>query len=601
MAQLKPIGDLLSISQACALLQCHPNTLRYWDKIGVLKAIRFGKRGDRRYKREDILKLLEKDQPQQVVNHGNHAEEFFKLELNNALEKVGHFQFLINSLSNLLTPVETADLIIKQGMQAMNAQSGLIALVQNNGTMLHILHAVGFKKRELKPWNNLPLAAPIHLADAIRSGHVIFIESIEEGKIRYPLTTKLAEASNNLAFAAAPLMLNNQTTGVLCLSFSNPRRFSESDRLFLQSIAGQCAQALERAHLYDELRLREENYRLIVEQVKDYAIFTMDKRGNVTTWNKGGERILQFSEKEIIGKNYSSFFAPEEKKTNKPVRELESALRKGSVENENWTVRKDKSQFWASGITTAIEDSKGKHIGFIKILRDQSEAKQIEKEKDHFVSLVSHELKNPLTSLIAFSQLLEKRLEKHKDAMSLKYLSHIQSQTSKITHLITNLLEQSKARAHGFTFNDTNFLIDDLVNEVIENTKRSKATHKIILQGKVKKKITADRERIGQVLDNLLSNAIKYSPDGDRVIVKVSGAKDIVTISVQDFGVGIPKDSINKIFKPFFRATQSQRESFPSMGLGLYIAAEIVKHYKGKIWIESEEQKGSTFRFSLPL
>jgi PAS domain S-box-containing protein len=892
MAGLKPLGDLLSISEACALLKCHPNTLRYWDKIGVLKAIRFGKRGDRRYKKEDIVKLVNSNTPKPTTIEG-HDIDFFKLEFDKALERIGHFQVVISSLSGVLTPHDAADVIIRQGMQAMGASSGLVALLHNDGALLRVLHAVGFNKKELKPWEDLPVTAPVHLADAVRSGNVIFIESIEEGKIRYPLTTKIAQASNNVAFAAAPLTIKDRTFGVLCLSFSSVHKFSEADRLFMQAIARQCAQALERSRLYeserqaitkaedeknkvanilenitdafitydknwhyiyvnnqaemligkkreellgkdlrdvfpralhtysgkmfkrtmktgkatqfesyypprekwfltkiyktreglvtyfqditerkaaeDELRKRleqqaavaafgqfalknndltstlqeaakilgetlhtpfakvlkllpskkellyqagigwkkgvfghtrisaeknslggyalhhrkpivfknvasekrfaipdvflkhkiksgvhviitgakgpygilgacskdeqrfsqddinfiqsianivgeailqkqsqedlresEERYRSIVEGVRDYAIFTFDTNGQITSWNKGAERLLGYTEEEIIGKNNEIFFSDEEQKSKKPKREIHAAIEKGSVEDENWAVRRDKSSFWASGITTAIRNEKGEIIDLVKILRDMSSAKQVEKEKDDFVSLISHELKIPITSLSLYTQLLQKRLLKAKDESSNKYVINIQSQTDRITHLISNLLEQSKVRAKKFTFNDTVFDCNDVVKEVVGEFRRSKATHKIIVNGKATQKVFADKERIGQVLENLISNAIKYSPDADRIIITLATDKANLTISVQDFGMGISKDNITKIFGPFFRASETQRESFPSIGLGLYIAAEIVKYYGGRIWVMSTEGKGSTFYFKIP-
>ena len=418
---INPYKDqsLLSIREACTLLQCHPNTLRNWDNTGFFKAIRFGRRGDRRYKKNDILRFLG-------------------------------------------------------------------------------------------------------------------------------------------------------------------------------------ASASSRNYTSDSLLENEQYYSLVIDGIKDYGIFTLDKSGFITKWNKGAQRLLGYKEDEVIGKNYEIFFTKEQRKANKPKRELRFALRSDSVENESWTVRKDKSLFWASGVTSAIRNDKRQIVGLVKILRDMSQAKQAEKEKDEFASIISHELKNPITSISVFTQLLHVQLKSHKDEKSLEYFTHIDTQVKKITRLISNLLEQSKVRAKGFTFKDRLFDVDKLLLAIADDIEKSKPSHKIRIQGKVNTKIRADRERLGQVIENFLTNAIKYSPNAPEVVLAVKHEKGELIISVQDFGPGISEDNIQRIFTPFFRASDTQRESFPSIGLGLYIAGEIISHYHGKMWVESRIGEGATFFVSLP-
>lgn len=378
-------------------------------------------------------------------------------------------------------------------------------------------------------------------------------------------------------------------------------QFSRDDISFIQSIGNILGEMVQWQESQLVLQTNEERYRLTVEGIKDYAIFMLDLDGKVSSWNTGAQRLLGYSSEEVMGKYFSFLFTKKDISAKRPEKEVQTAIRKGSVEDENWAVRKDGSLFWASGVTTAIHDEEGKLIELVKIIRDMSQAKQMEKEKDQFVSLVSHELKNPITSLSVFTQLLEERLKKNKDEEGQRFVSKLDAQTKKISSLISNLLEQSKVRAQGFSFKDKVFDVDELVAEVVEDMQRSKSTHKIVVEGKVSVKMSADRARIGQVLENLISNAIKYSLEADRVIVKVAVEESEVVLSVQDFGIGIPKQNINKIFVPFFRATDAQREVFPSIGLGLYITAVIVKHYKGDIKVESREKKGTTFFIRLPI
>jgi PAS domain S-box-containing protein/excisionase family DNA binding protein len=348
-------------------------------------------------------------------------------------------------------------------------------------------------------------------------------------------------------------------------------------------------------------RLNSEDYlRLIFEQIKDYAIFSMDINGVILSWNKGAERILGYKEEEVLGKNFSLFFTKEDTQNNKPQRELSAALNKKSVLNENWSVAKGNRLFWSSGVSTAIRDEKGKILGLVKIFRDRTEIKDIEQKKDQYVSLISHELKTPITSIKMYTQILQRKLEQHADESVSKALSHIKSQTDRLTELIGSLLEKSKIRARGFTYKDADFDLEDAVKESAENIRHAKASHEIIIKGKITKKINADKERIQQVFENLLSNAIKYSPDAQKVMVYLKSDNKSATVCVEDFGFGISQENIDNLFMPFFRAEDTQREAFPSIGLGLFISSEIIKHYNGKISVKSEKDKGSTFCFTIP-
>jgi len=342
-------------------------------------------------------------------------------------------------------------------------------------------------------------------------------------------------------------------------------------------------------------------YETVIEGLKDYSICLLDVKGIVLHCNQATEVLFGYKKEEFIGQKISIVYTEEDKKAKKPEREIRTVLRNGASEHESWAVRRDGSLLWASGVLRAIYDENGKVQFIAKILRDLTDAKQIEIEKDEFVSIVSHELKNPLTSMMGFTQLLKKRLKILNDKESLQYVDRLNAQLNRQTRLITNLLDKSKIRAQGFDFHDRLFDFDRLISSVIHDLQRANTTHKITLKGKSGQKIRADKERIGQVIQNIISNAIKYSPEEKEVIVKVKKAKDNLVISVQDFGMGISQQNLKKIFTPFFRATVAQRESFPSIGLGLYISAEIARHYNGKIWVESTEGKGSTFYFSLPI
>lgn len=227
---------------------------------------------------------------------------------------------------------------------------------------------------------------------------------------------------------------------------------------------------------------------------------------------------------------------------------------------------------------------------------------QLDKRKDEFLGVASHEMRTPLTSIKTFTQLLQKHAFKQKDEHSLLFLSKIDQQLNRITDLITDLLDISRINTGKIDYKDETFYLNELVREIIEEQQLTTKKHIVILENNVKKKIFGDKYRIGQVLTNLLTNAIKFSPHADKIIVKMSHDDEKVTVSVQDFGVGITQKEQEHIFGRFYQGNGVKRERFPGgLGLGLYISADIIKRHSGKIWVESQFGKGSTFFFTLPV
>ena len=195
---------------------------------------------------------------------------------------------------------------------------------------------------------------------------------------------------------------------------------------------------------------------------------------------------------------------------------------------------------------------------------------------------------------------MQKNLIKAKDTTNAQQVAKMSSQLDKLTILINDLLDLTKIQGGKLQFNEKLFDFDKLVKDTIEEMQQTTQDHVIKLQGSTKKKLLADEDRIRQVLINLLSNAIKYSPQAKRILVQLSSSKQEITCGVKDYGLGISKEHREKIFERFFRSG-SKTQTYPGMGLGLYISKQIIERQGGKIWVESEEGKGSLFCFSLPV
>jgi signal transduction histidine kinase len=232
---------------------------------------------------------------------------------------------------------------------------------------------------------------------------------------------------------------------------------------------------------------------------------------------------------------------------------------------------------------------------------DITNRKLLEKQKDDFIGIVSHELRTPLTGISLYSQLLEKQLKGSKDKKGLQFLSKMTQQMARLTQLTASFVNVYKIQTGQLKLNKSRFGMDELIRSVVSDFQHATKSHVIISKSEAKMNVYADRERMAQVLINLISNAIKYSPKSDKVIIKSSQNAQKVTVSVQDFGLGIPKEERSRIFERFFRAKGKGAGDVAGLGLGLYISFEIVKQHKGKMWVESTDGKGSTFYFSLPL
>jgi signal transduction histidine kinase len=236
-----------------------------------------------------------------------------------------------------------------------------------------------------------------------------------------------------------------------------------------------------------------------------------------------------------------------------------------------------------------------------KLLSEQLAARELEKKRNEFISMVVHELKTPLTSLKGYAQLLRKRYDAGSDEKTARLAARMDAQITKLGGLVDDFLDVSRIAAGKLQFREEYFDFDVLVNEVIEDLQPTTDHHTIAREGITNQTIWGDRMRIGQVITNFLSNAIKYAPDTDRIQVNTSSGDNTVTLSVQDSGPGIPKDQQELIFTPFYRLEDALQGTVPGLGLGLHIAAEIIRRQGGQIWLESDEGQGATFGFTLPI
>lgn len=235
-------------------------------------------------------------------------------------------------------------------------------------------------------------------------------------------------------------------------------------------------------------------------------------------------------------------------------------------------------------------------------IRDITERKTLERRKDEFISLASHELKTPVTTLKGFAQLLLRRLKKQGDTQTLDSVDRMVAQIDKLTLLINDLLDLSRIQSGKLIFREERFDLAELVAEIVENLRPALSTHQLHISSSTAAPIFGDRDRLGQVLINLLTNAVKYSPLAETVLISLTCTQQHATVSVQDFGPGIAADQQQQIFERFYQvAHNTHAHEQTGLGIGLSISYEIVQHHQGQMQVESAIGKGSTFSFTLPL
>lgn len=423
------------------------------------------------------------------------------------------------------------------------------------------------------------------------------------------------------SYMGVPLVARGKVIGAMTFSSVQESRYYTSEDLkFAEELAQRIALALDNSRLYQEaqeeikerqrfeeslLKSREQYKRLIDLSPMPMAVHVA---GKIVYTNQAAARLIGAKNTdELIGKNVMRFVHPDyHDVVKKRVEKIyKKKLQYTDILEEKF-IRLD-GEVIDVEIASLLLEYEGKPAIQV-IIRDITESKRLERQKDEFLGIASHELKTPVTSLKAFGQVIQRLLESRGDEKSVLLLQKMDTQINKLTNLIGDLLDISKIEGGRLQFHNDTFVFDDLLDEVIEEIQRTTDKHMLVKKGKTGKKINGDRDRIGQVIINFLTNAIKYSPDSKDIIIHSSVDKKELTLCVQDFGVGIPQDNLDHVFERFYRVSGKSHDTVPGMGLGLFIAAEIIKRQGGRIWAESKQgtrlpagRQGSKFCFTLPL
>lgn len=333
--------------------------------------------------------------------------------------------------------------------------------------------------------------------------------------------------------------------------------------------------------------------RSVLAYMTDGVIAT-DRNGNIILMNNRSEELLGVYRQNILGKSIIHLLRLQEDYTINVLYNIEEAINLDFSADDNKQILR--ANF------SVIKNENGAVNGIIAVLHDVTEQEIIEMERREFVANVSHELRTPLTTMRSYLEALQDGAALD-EALRTKFLDVTQNETERMIRLVNDLLQLSKLDSKDYTIEQHRTEFVEFINKVVDRFEMSKKNNIRFIRKFPKKPVIAyiDRDKLTQVIDNIISNAMKYSPEGGVITVAVIQVGDYLKASIRDQGVGIPKDNLEKVFHRFYRVDRARSRKLGGTGLGLAIAKEMIEAHEGKIWAESEWNKGTTIQFTLPL
>ncbi len=392
----------------------------------------------------------------------------------------------------------------------------------------------------------------------------------------------------------------------------------------------------ERRRAEEASRASDERLRMMIEGAREYAIFSMDLEMKITSWNSGAERLLGYNEREILGKNMDEIFTAEERATGVPERERQVALAEGRAQDERWSLRKDGTRFWSVGVLMAVRDGRGEPTGFLKIVRDQTEARRVHDAlktsqselqvalaraqraradaeaaglaKDHFLAMLSHELRTPLNPILLLAS--DASADTALSPQVREVFSTIRKNVQLEARLIDDMLDLTRISRGKISLDKSVVEVHGVLRDALANLNPDVLGKDLQLETQfvnARCMVYADPVRLQQVFSNLLSNAIKFTPRGGKIRLTTvrEPERQRVLVTVTDTGIGLTGDETKRVFDAFSQGDHAQAvptQKFGGLGLGLAIARRLTELHGGKISAESPGPgNGSSFTVDLPL
>lgn len=509
-------------------------------------------------------------------------------------------------LSGAYTVRRAAQIIVNEGFRVLNAHNGDLVLLNEKGEFETVI-TKGYPEDFVKEWPKVPQSASLLSNEVIQTKKPCYVTDVASLPKKYKVAASFLGTSGAKSLVILPLTIKNKVIGIVQFTFTTPQVFNHEEKVFMNTLANQCAQAFERVFALENLKNAKEELEVILKNVAD-GIIAQDKNYKLIYCNQTALQFLSCSTisqlrninrdpMPIEIRDEQNNFVSHETLFHQKISPAQSlAPMTVQIVNKNTGAVR-----WLLIKTTGIYHKNSSSPLIINTLQDITKTKELEQRKDDFISVASHELKTPLTSLKLYLDLLSKEVEKGNHEETMASLQKMKDQTHRLQRLITDLLDVSRIQESKLDLQLESFPLGELIMDIIEGLRLDISGHDIVFHGTSPLMVRADKFRIYQVITNLLTNAAKYSPVGTKITISLKQENTYALVSVKDAGIGIPQNQQKKIFEKLYQVNDTQKRIRSGFGMGLYIAAEIIKQHGGEIWVKSTKGKGSTFFFTLPL
>lgn len=515
-------------------------------------------------------------------------------------------EYLLGITRAMTAELELPDLlglILRSAVELVSGRAGIIALTDQTTEQLRIAAVYG-----------IPLQVVDHFAPLLRdlpenNGHS------QEAELTRRLRMVARKADMGLTqMVRLPMLIGEDVIGVIYVFMSGNYYMVDDAPVLLRSFAEQAAIAVKNARLYQQINQEKQRLDAIIQQSAD-GVMILDAALRITEFNRALSQMTGWRAEDAIGHKHDELFQWHSLKTEM---DLQRALQNGwplpgaaKLYVEGDFQRPDNAEHQAAngriislGITYApLMDADGRMTDIIANVRDLTRYREEEALQKTFISVVSHELKTPVSIIKGYAGTLQRQDANWAPEIVQESLQVIEEEADNLTDLIDSLLEVSRLQAGTFSLEiSDDVLLVTVAANVVRKFGMQTKKHKLALTFPPDfPPVTGDERRLTQVLNNLVSNAIKYSPDGGEI--RVSGAvhPEHVTVSVRDAGIGIPKHQQHRIFQKFSRLDNALSRQTEGTGLGLFLSKSIIEAHNGRIWFSSNSpEPGTTFTFSLP-
>jgi PAS domain S-box-containing protein len=487
-----------------------------------------------------------------------------------------------------LDPAAVLDELVQQAPVLLAADACCIRVIEDDELIVMAVHGeglegtLGFRARTTA-WlagDVIQSHSPVVLADAGGDARLLADDPVLNAGYRGYLGVPLVGPETGIQ-------------GVLAVYSRRPRAWRQEEVEALSALAGNASAVLTNAELYQSVALERERSYAILANIAD-GIVAVDRDGNVVLWNTAAEQITGVPAAGALGR------APNEILHRDLASEDESALGERVV-----PIRRGADEVWLSLTEAVMRDPTGGVSGRIFAFRDVSAERLVEQMKSDFVSTVSHELRAPLTSIYGFAETLLRRDVLFAEDERLTFLGYVASEAQRLTGIVDTLLSVARLDAGDLQVEVAPVDVRSVVSEVVTSVEALAAAagngHRFVVDVPDEPlAAAADHEKLRQIIANLVENAVKFSPEGGTVTVGARRTRGAVEVRVVDEGIGIPAGERELIFRKFHRVDSGGRDR-GGTGLGLFIARGLVSAMGGRIWVDSDEGRGSSFAFELPL